>query len=179
MIPPGTIMRGLRSTAMRILLLPLLALTACAADTPAPPGAGPSLDPLAFFSGPSHGVGTISIMFKATQPLHVTSIGRPDGHGGIILEQTVLQGGEAPKQRHWNLRPTSTTSFGGTLSDASGPVSGSVSGNTLNLAFAMKGGLSATQTLALQPGGRVLLNHMLVKKFGFTVATIEERITKD
>ena len=30
-----------------------------------------------------------------------------------------------------------------------------------------------------QPGGRVLLNHMIVKKFGFTVATIDERITKD
>jgi hypothetical protein len=43
----------------------------------------------------------------------------------------------------------------------------------------MKGGLAALQTLVLQQGGRVLLNHVIIKKFGLTVATIEEVITKD
>ena len=81
--------------------------------------------------------------------------------------------------RSWNLRPISATTLTGTLTDASGPVSGSMTGNSLSLAYPMKGGLSATQTLILQPGGRVLVNHMIVRKFGFTVATIEERITKD
>ena len=147
----------------------LLALAASAA----------ALDPLAFFSGASHGVGTIKIMFKGTQPLRVTSHGRPDGKGGIILDQTVHQGSDAPKVRSWNLRPTSATTITGSLTDASGPVVGALSGDAMTLAYPMKGGLNATQTLVLQPGGRVLLNHMIVKKFGFTVATIEERITKD
>ena len=138
-----------------------------------------ALNPLAFFTGPSHGVGTIKILFKDIQPLHVTSNGRPDGHGGIILDQTVHQGSDAAKVRSWNLRPTSATAIAGSLTDASGPVTGSVSGDAMTLAYPMKGGLNATQTLILQPGGRVLLNHMIVKKFGFTVATIEERITKD
>ena len=139
-----------------------------------------AMNPLTFFTGPSHGVGTIKILFKATQPLQVTSHGRPDGHGGIILEQTVHQGSDAPKTRRWDLRPTSIGTLTGTLTpDATGPVTGSVTGRALNLAYSMKGGLDATQTLILQPGGRVLLNHMIVKKFGLTVATIEERITKD
>ena len=138
-----------------------------------------ALDPMAFFSGPSHGVGTIKILFKDIQPLRVISNGRPDGQGGIILDQTIHQGSDAPKVRSWNLRPTSATTLTGTLTDASGPVVGSVSGDAMTLAYPMKGGLNATQTLVLQPGGRVLVNHMIVKKFGFTVATIEERITKD
>ena len=138
-----------------------------------------ALNPLAFFTGPSHGVGTIKILFKDIQPLHVTSNGRPDGHGGIILDQTIHQGSDAPKVRSWNLRPISATALTGTLTDATGPVTGSMTGDSLSLAYPMKGGLTASQTLVLQQGGRVLVNHMIVRKFGFTVATIEERITKD
>ena len=39
--------------------------------------------------------------------------------------------------------------------------------------------MPAAQTMVIQPDGRLLLNHMIVKKFGLTVATIEERISKD
>jgi hypothetical protein len=139
-----------------------------------------ALNPLTFFSGTTHGVGTIKILFKGTQTLRVSSLGRPDGHGGIHLDQNVTQGSEAPKARHWYLRPTSTTTLSGTLApDASGPVTGSISGQSMTLAYPMKGGLTAAQSLNLQPGNHVLVNHMTVKKFGLTVATIDERITKD
>lgn len=139
-----------------------------------------ALNPLTFFSGPTHGTGTIKIVFKATQPLRVSSHGRPDGHGGMLLDQKVAQGGEPPKMRHWDLRPTSSTTVRGTLSpDATGPVTGTLSGRVLSLAYPMKGGMTAAQTLVLQSGDRVLINHMTVKKFGITVATIDERITKD
>lgn len=151
----------------------LAAVLAAAAAAP------PVLDPLAFFTGRSHGEGTIKQLFKATQPLRVTSRGRSDGRGGIVLDQTVRQGSAAAKSRRWVLRPTSPRTLAGTLTDASGPVRGSITGNALALAYPMKGGLNASQTLILQPGGRVLLNYMVVKKFGLTVATIEERITKD
>jgi hypothetical protein len=36
----------------------------------------------------------------------------------------------------------------------------------------------AAQTMTLEPGS-VFLNHMTVTKFGITVATIDERITKN
>ena len=139
-----------------------------------------ALDPLSFFTGPSHGVGTIKIILKGVQPIHVTSRGRPDGHGGMYLDQDVIEGSKPSQARHWYLRPTSATTLAGSLApDASGPVTGSLSEQTLTLSYPMKGGMTATQTLIVQPGGRVLLNHMIVKKFGLTVATIEERISKD
>lgn len=139
-----------------------------------------ALSPLSFFTGPTHGVGTIKILFKGSRPIHVISHGRPDGHGGIYLDQNVAQGSEPSQARHWDLRPTSATTLSGTLTpDASGPVTGSLSGRKLTLSYPMKGGMMAAQILVLQPGGRLLLNHMIVKKFGLTVATIEERISKD
>ena len=165
---------------MKIAFLIPFALAACGSGTTAsPPTAAGKIDPLAFFTGPSHGVGSIKIIFKSSQPLHVTSNGRGDGHGGIFLDQVVRQGNEPPKKRSWHLRPVSTTALTGTLTDASGPVTGSVSGSVLRLAYPMKGGLDASQTLTLQPGGKVLMNRMEVRKFGLTVARIDETITKD
>ena len=121
----------------------------------------------------------MKILFKGTQALHVTSQGQPDGHGGIYLDQDVTEGNESPKRRHWELRPTSPTTLAGTLSpDANSPVAGAISGQVMTLSYSMKGGLTAAQTLTLQPGGGVLINHMTVKKLGLTVATIDERITK-
>lgn len=139
-----------------------------------------AINPLAFFTGTTHGTGTMKILFKGSQALHVTSHGLPDGHGGISLDQDVTEANESSKRRHWELRPTSPTTLVGTLSpDASGPVAGAISGRTMTLAYSMKGGLTAAQTLTLQPGGVVLMNHMTVKKLGLTVATIDERITKE
>lgn len=139
-----------------------------------------ALNPLTFFTGTSHGAGTIKILFKGTQSLRVTSHGRSDGHGGVYLDQDVAEGRKSPKSRHWHIRLTSPTTVTGTLKpDASGPVMGAISGRALTLAYPMEGGLIAAQTLILQPGGRVLLNHMTVKKLDLTVATIDERITKN
>lgn len=139
-----------------------------------------AMNPLAFFTGTTHGVGTLKILFKGPQTIHVTSQGTPDGQGGIDLDQNVFEGGDLPKARHWNLHPTSSTTLAGTLTpDASGPVIGAISGQEMTLSYPLKGGLTAAQTLTLQPGGRVLLNHMTVKKLRLTVATIDERIVKD
>jgi hypothetical protein len=139
-----------------------------------------AMNPLAFLTGSSHGAGTIKVIFKGTEPLHVFRHGSDDGRGGIILEQSVRQGNEPLSIRRLELRPTSATTLTGSLTpDAIGPVRGSASANELKLAYSMKGGLAALQTLALQQGGRVLLNHVIIKKFGLTVATIDEVITKD
>lgn len=53
-----------------------------------------------------------------------------------------------------------------------------MSNDVLRIAYIMKGGLSVAQTLKLLPNG-VLANHMSIKKLGMTVATVDERITKE
>ena len=159
---------------MRALLL-AVALGGCRA---APPPAPPSFDPLAFFSGASRGAGTLKIVTRDAVPIRVASHGRPDGRGGLVLDQVIHEGAKAPRQRRWVLRRTSATTLAGTLTDSAGPVRGRLDGDRLLLDFAMKGGLKAEQVLTIQPGGRRLLNRMTVRKFGVPVAHVAETITR-
>ena len=151
------------------------ALAACSASAPAQP---PTFDPLAFFTGPSRGEGTIKVIAKASIPIRVESNGRPDGKGGIVLDQTIHESGKPSRKRQWVLRQTSATTMTGTITDNPGPVSGRLNGNRLLLNYTMKGGLKAEQVLTLNPGGRSLTNRMTVRKFGLPVAHVTEVITK-
>ena len=159
------------------LMLPALGLAAFNAPTPAPARA-PTFDPLAFFTGPSSGRGTLKVMTRSTVPIRVESRGRADGQGGIVLDQTIREGDKPPRQRRWVLRRTSPTTMTGTITDNPGPVRGRLDGNRLLLDYTMKGGLKAEQVLTLQPGGRSLVNRMTVRKFGLPVARVDEIITK-
>ena len=161
---------------IRMLLLSLL-LVGCSATAPAP-AAPPTFDPLAFFTGKSRGEGTLKVMTKPSVRIRVESEGRPDGKGGLILDQTVREGSKPPRQRRWSLRPTSAATLTGTITDNPGPVKGRLDGNRLLLNYAMKGGLKAEQVLTIQPGGRTLVNRMTVRKFGIPVAHVDEVITK-
>ena len=144
----------------------------------APAAAAPSFDPLAFFTGASRGEGTLKVMAKPSVTIRVESQGRPDGKGGIILDQTIREGSKPARQRRWVLRPTSPTTLTGTITDNPGPVSGRLDGNRLVLSYTMKGGLRAEQVLTPEPGGRSLVNRMMVRKFGIPVARVHEVITK-
>ena len=159
---------------MRRFFLSIL-LTGYGAAAPAAP---PTFDPLAFFTGASRGEGTLKVMTKPSVPVRVESQGRPDGKGGIILDQTVREGNKPARQRRWVLRPTSPTTMTGSITDNPGPVRGRMDGNRLRLNYTMKGGLKAEQVLTLQPGGRSLVNRMTVRKFGIPVAHVKEVITK-
>ena len=158
----------------RILLL-MATLAGCTAAAPAKP---PSFDPVDFFTGPSWGEGMLKVVMKAGVPLRVTSEGRPDGKGGIILDQTVREGTKPARQRRWLLSPTSPTTVTGTITDAGGPVNGRLDGDRLLLNFAMRNGLKAEQVLTIQPGGRTLTNRMTIRKYGIVVAHVDELITK-
>jgi hypothetical protein len=138
----------------------------------------PAFDPLAFFTGSSKGEGKLKVAMKASVPVQVESHGRPDGRGGITLDQTIREGSSPPRQRRWALRPTSATTLTGTITDTPGRVSGHLKANRLVLSYMMKGGLKAEQVLTLQPGGRTVVNRMTVRKFGIPVAHVEEVITK-
>ena len=140
--------------------------------------ASPVFDPLAFFVGPSRGVGKLKVAMKPAVTVQVESLGRADGKGGIILDQYIREGAEPPRQRRWLLRPTSATTLTGTITDTPGLIRGRLKDNRLLLYYAMKGGLKAEHVMSLQPGGRTVINRMTIRKFGFAVAHVEEVITK-
>ncbi len=144
----------------------------------AAPAAAPTFDPLDFFSGASRGEGTLKVLARPSVPLRVESRGRPDGKGGLILDQTIREGSKPPRQRRWVLRPTSPTTMSGTITDNPGTVNGRLDGNRMVLHYTMKGGLKTDQVLTLRPGGRSLSNRMTIRKFGVTVAHVNEVITK-
>ena len=158
------------------MVRPALLIAVAAATSAASPA--PAFDPLAFFTGPSRGEGSLKVLMKASVPIRVTSMGKPDGRGGIVLDQTIREGDKPARQRQWVLRPTSATTFSGTITDTPGAVRGTVAGNILRLNYLMKGGLAAEQVLTLQPGGRSVVNDMTVRKLGIPVARVREVITK-
>ena len=140
--------------------------------------AAPVFDPLAFFSGRTEGRGNLTVLTKRRQTVTVEGHGITDGDGAIVLDQDVRQGEGLVKHRTWRLRRAAPGRYVGTLSDAAGPVTGDVIGNTLHLSFTMKSGLRAQQWLYLQPGGQVSRNRMVVTKLGMPVASLDETITR-
>ena len=172
------------ANARMILRLAPVALLACAgcvstdhlATAQAP---APVFDPVAFFSGRTEGRGTLSVILRRQRTTLVRGEGRRAADGGIVLDQTVTQGDDRPMFRTWHLRETAPGRWAGTLSDATGPVTGSVVGNRLYLSFRMKGGLKAEQWLYLQQGGQVARNVMVIRKSGLPVARLVETITRE
>jgi hypothetical protein len=164
-----------------ILGLGLLAsLPACVATgrLPQPAAAAPVLDPIRFFAGETRGEGVMKIAARKRQTVEVTSRGQLGADGAIRLEQMVRVAGKPPTRRQWQLLRGGDGRYSGTLTDAAGPVTGTMIGGRLHLRFAMKGGLRAEQWLALQADGRTLQNVMIVRKFGLPVARLDETITK-
>lgn len=166
---------------MRRLLLPiplLLAGCAAAASPPAPDAAAPAFPVLAFFEGRSEGRGRLKIAFKSPRPIHVQSQGRIGKDRTLLLQQVIKEGDKPPRTREWRIRELSPGLFAGTLTDASGPIRAEVRHDLLHISFRMKGGLDADQWLTLAPGGRSAHNIMVVRKFGVTVAALDETISK-
>lgn len=134
--------------------------------------------PQRFFSGRTEGSGKLKILFARTRVVKVHGRGQVMTDGTLVLDQRVEIEGDAPADRTWRIRPVGDGRYEGTLSDASGPVHGDVRGRRLHLVFPMKGGFVAEQWLDLLPSGNVALNHMVVRKWGLPVATLEETINK-
>ena len=166
---------------MRTFLLPLtplLLLSACSDDTPAPPVNNQTIDPVAFFTGHAEGRASLHELLTAARPLQVHSDGRSDGKGGVILVQRIEQEGRPERTRSWHLVPAGPGRLTGTLTDANGPVEALVDGPRLNIRYPMKGGLEVAQTLTLSPDATSLDNRMSVTKMGLRVAHLEELIRK-
>jgi hypothetical protein len=169
-----------RSVAARSLLAAPLLLTACMA-TPRlerADAAAPAFPVAQFFAGRTQGEGRLAVMMSGPRQVRVSSVGRLAPDGAIILDQSVEEQGKPARTRSWNLREVAPGRFAGTLSDAAGPVAGKADGNRLHLAFPMRGGMEADQWLTLAPDGRSARNVLRVRKFGITVAALEETIRK-
>ena len=151
-------------------------LTAFLLAAAAPPA---EFRPDLFFAGRTRGTGTVRIATSSRpRALAVTSFGRVEPDGTLVLDQDVRIDGKA-ERRSFRIRRTGPGIWTGTLSDAAGPVRASVKGNTLRLNYATKrGGTRMKQVLVLQPGGRRVLNRATVTLLGIGVARIDEVIEK-
>lgn len=138
----------------------------------------PVFRPEQFFDGKTVGQGSLRILLGRHHPTLVHGSGHIDNSHTLILDQDVKRAGEPLKHRQWQIRKITTGRYAGTLTDASGPIEGFVSGNLLTLKFPMKGGLRAEQRLYLSPDGQRAENFMKIRKAGILVATVNETIRR-
>lgn len=138
-----------------------------------------TFDPIAFFAGRTQGEGRLSVVLSQPKRVRVESFGTAsrDGHS-LRLRQAIDEEGKDRRWREWRLQRLGAGRYTGTLTDAVGPVSIASRGPRAVIRYTMPGGLRVEQQLALQPGGRTLLNHMTIGRFGVRAARLEETITK-
>jgi hypothetical protein len=152
--------------------------TGCATSVVLPADPRATLDPVAFFNGRTHGDATLRKVFSAPVPVTVDSVGRLNNHGNLQLEQVISEGGKSSRRRWWVMERAGPGRLTGTLTDAEGPVAITLAGPRATIRYRMKGGLDVEQQLALQPGGRTILNQLTVSKLGVRVARLDETIRK-
>jgi hypothetical protein len=148
-------------------------LLLAAAPAPAPPGTALER----FFVGRTEGSGTVRVMLSGRHGMRDRSRGRMDG-AALVLDQVVEEEGKPARRRTWRLVRAGGNRVTGTISDARGPVAGTLSGNSLHLRYKMAEGPAVEQWITLQPGGRTATNRMTFHRFGLKVATVESTIRK-
>ncbi len=146
-------------------------LTAVPAAISAPPIAG-----LGFFEGRSRSAGTLRVMFRSPRIVRVESEGVVGADGGLTLTQRIDEQHRPPRTRTFRLRQVSPGRYAGSLSDASGPVTGEMHGNRLRLDYRMAGGLRVEQRITFAPAGRVARSRINIYRMGMLAGTLDERI---
>ena len=142
-------------------------------------GAGArSFDPAAFFLGRTVSSGRLKKIMSRAQATRAVGQGRIEGDT-LVLDQTVTIEREPVRTRQWRLRPAGPGRWSGTISDARGPVSARAAGPVLTVVYTSLDGIGVVQTVTLAPDGRSARNRMKFRKFGLTVATVEETVVKD
>ncbi len=134
--------------------------------------------PERFFVGRLESTATLRIIFRAAQTVTDHGTGRTDADGATILDQTVNRPGEPPRRRLWRLQQISPGKIGGTLSGARGPVRGDFARGVLRLFYTMDDGIRVEQRMTFAADGRSARNHMIFRKFGIGVATLDGTIRR-
>ena len=130
-----------------------------------------------FFTGSTEGRGIIKTAVSKGKNAQVHGTGRLEADGTLVLDQRVEQMGAKEQHRQWRFNKVGAGRYSGTLTDAIGPVIGETDGNCLHLHYKLKQhGFDTEQWLYLQQDQRIVLNRMIVRKLGVTVATLDETI---
>lgn len=161
-----------------LVLVACLASLSLSGPAPAEDRAASVFSPLRFFDGRTEGQGEVKIVFKSPHAVRVHGEGRITPDGALTLVQDVHEEGKPPRRRSWHIRETAPGRYAGTLSDATGPVLLEIVGGRFHIKFRMKGGLGIEQWLTPAPDGRSMRNSMSIRKFGISVAKLEETIRK-
>ncbi|OYY70630.1 DUF3833 family protein [Sphingomonas sp. 28-63-12] len=154
-------------------------LSGCVAvPHPAPLASAPRFAAIDFFTGPAEGHASLKVIFGKRHRVIVHGLGRVGADGILVLDQTVEEAGKPPKQRQWRISEIRPDHYAGSLTDATGGVTGETNGNHLHLRFTMKGGLDTQQYLTLAPDGQSARNILVVRKWGLTLAVLDETIRR-
>ncbi len=162
------------ATALRFAVAAMAAASCGAGAAPAQ-----QFDPITFFTGATESVGSLKQAFGSPKASQVTGFGAVRGDGLFVLDQTVHIAGQPARRRQWLLHQISPGHFGGTVSDASSPVTIDVAGNRLVINYTMKqGGLKVQSVLTIAPDGRSGRNQSVIRKWGMAAASLDEVIVK-
>lgn len=157
------------------------AFLACAVACAAvgnPAQAVPLQQPLRFFEGRTETVGTMKAIMKKTHRVESMGHGTIGPDGALTLVQQVRDEGEAPHQRIWHIRQVDRTTFAGTMSEATGPITIEQVGDGYRFRFSLRGGLAAEQWLIPNRDGKSGSSILTVRKFGMTVARSEATVRR-
>ena len=137
-----------------------------------------NFDPVAFFLGRTTSAGRLKKIMSRAQATRATGQGRIEG-AVLVLDQTVTVEREPVRTRRWRLQAAGAGRWSGTISDAKGPVTATAAGSVLTITYTSLDGVGVAQTVTLAPDGRSARNLMKFRKFGMTVATLDETILKE
>ena len=175
-------MRSQRTTLIRTIATAFFAATGgCLPSFPSRPArtAEPLFDPATFFSGRTHGAGTVEVRWGAVRVFRVEGTGRRAPDGTFRLDQTITFADNTVEARTWRMRRVSAGRFTATLSDAKGEVTAESSGNLFHLRYLLRQpAMYMEQWLYLKPDGQSAENLAQVTVMGVPWARLTETITR-
>lgn len=136
-----------------------------------------AFDPVEFFRGRTHGEGTLKAIFQSPKTLTVDSLGYEDEDGTLVIKQVIHEPAKPARTRFWRLRALGGGRYEGTLTDAASKVRIEQTGETIRIRYQARDRLNFDQVLT-PAGPREVTNRMKVKRFGITVARMDEIIRK-
>ncbi len=131
-----------------------------------------------FFEGRTESTATVKLVMKKQFQSRAIGRGeiRPDG--SLMLVQRIHDEGEAPRDRHWQMRQVAPGHYAGTMSEAKGPVIVEEIDGKYRFRFRMEGNVSVEQWLAPSADGRSAHSKLTIRKFGIRVGSSNGIIRK-
>ncbi len=144
-----------------------------------------TFQPTQFFTGRTSSTGVMENRGGTPREIVTTETkGHWEG-ATLILEQELVLGGSKRQHRSWRIRKLDAHHFEATANDLVGTAHGEAYGNVFHWSFtlALSSGnplanVGMTQWMYLQPDGRTMINHSVIRKFGFVVAQVTEQFRR-